>query len=309
MVRVDRTALDACTPGEPLRLPLPRTPVVVGDWLALDGSADPVVLPRRTLLTRATAAGTSTEQPLAANVDVVLVCAGLVPESPVRRVERLLALVWESGATPVVVLTKADLHPDPAGARREVLPHAPGVDVVTVSAETGDVDALHPYLLPGSTLVLLGASGAGKSTLLNRLAGRDVAATRQVRAVDGKGRHTTTHRQLFGLPGGAVVVDTPGLRAVGLPAAGDGVARAFADVEELTSACRFSDCAHAGEPGCAVAAAVAAGDLLPERLDSWHRLQREAAWAARRTDARLRAEERARWKAIHKAQRQRGSRP
>jgi ribosome biogenesis GTPase len=310
VLRVDRTAVDVCTPGEPRRLPLLRDQsVVVGDWLALEEQAEPVLLPRRSLLARASASGTSTSQPLAANVDVVLVCAGLAAHVPVRRVERLLALVWESGAVPVLVLTKADLHPDPAQAVRAVAPHAPGVDVVAVSAATGDADGLAPHLTAGTTLVLLGASGAGKSTLLNCLAGQEVAATQAVRDADGKGRHTTTHRQLFGLPGGAVVVDTPGLRAVALHDAHDGVAKAFADIEELGAACRFADCAHAGEPGCAVIASVEAGDLLQERVDSWRKLQREAAWHARRTDVRLQAEEKARWKAIHKAQRQRGYRP
>jgi ribosome biogenesis GTPase / thiamine phosphate phosphatase len=309
VVRVDRTAVDVRTADAALRLPLPPDPVVVGDWLALPPTGPPVLLPRRTLLARASARGTSTSQPLAANVDVVLVCAALVPTVPVRRVERLLALVWESGATPVVVLTKADLHPDPDGAAATVRPHAPGADVVTVSAEAGDTGALAPYLGAGATVVLVGASGAGKSTLLNTLAGSDLAATAAVRDGDGRGRHTTTHRQLFALPGGAVVIDTPGLRSVGLHDAAEGVARAFADVEELGAACRFADCAHRGEPGCAVLASVAAGDLPQARVDSWRALQREAAYHARRTDQRLRAEERARWRSVAKARRQLRDRP
>lgn len=316
VVRVDRTAVDLGTSDGTVRLRLPPEPVVVGDWLALHPDLPPVRLPRRTLLERAAASGTSTAQPLAANVDVVLVCASLVPTVAARRVERLLALVWESGATPVLVLTKADLHPDPAEAVALVRPHAPGVDVVPVSAEAGDVSGLDPWLGSGTTLVLLGASGTGKSTLLNQLAGQALAATGAVRAVDGKGRHVTSHRQLFGLPGGAVVIDTPGLRGVALHDAHEGVARAFADVEELGSACRFADCAHSGEPGCAVLASVAAGDLLQERVDSWRKLQREAAWHARRSDARLQAEERARWRSVSKArrslskqQRLRGHRP
>jgi ribosome biogenesis GTPase / thiamine phosphate phosphatase len=310
VLRVDRTAVDVGTASGLSRLPLPREPVVVGDWTALpDDGGDLIRLPRRSLLARAPASGTSATQPLAANVDVGLVCVGLLPRIPVRRLERLLALVWESGAVPVVVLTKADLHDDPAAAVTGTVPHAPGVDVVAVSAENGDVAALSPFLGVGTTLALLGASGTGKSTLLNRLAGRPVAATAPVRGVDGKGRHTTTHRQLFSLPGGAVVIDTPGLRGVALHDAHGGVAKAFADVEELGSACRFADCEHVGEPGCAVLASVEAGDLLQERVDSWRKLQREAAWHARRSDARLRAAERARWRSLSRAQRKRGHRP
>lgn len=309
VVRIDRGAVTVATDSDVHQLPATRAPLAVGDWLLLSDDDPPVLLPRRSLLSRAAASGTSTSQPLAANVDTVLVCAALVPKVPVRRVERLLALVWESGATPVLVLTKADLHPDPEQAVLDLLPYAPGVAVAAVSAASGDVTALGPHLLPGSTLVLLGASGAGKSTLLNTLAGEDLADTGDVRDVDGKGRHTTTPRELFALPGGAVVIDTPGLRAVALHDAADGVARAFTDVEELASACRFADCSHLTEPGCAVTASVAAGDLPEERVASWRKLQREVAWHARRADARLRAEEKARWRGISKANRTRPPRP
>ena len=309
VVRVDRGAVDLATESGPRRTPWPDG-AVIGDWLALDAAGAPVcLLPRRSLLARASSTGTSSVQLLAANVDVVLVCVGAGPGVKLRRVERLLALVWDSGATPVVVVTKADLVDDVEPVLRRLLPHAPGVEVVAVSAERGDVEALAPWLAADTTLVLLGASGAGKSTLLNALAGDHVAATGAVRDVDGKGRHTTSHRELFVLPGGAVVIDTPGLRGVALHDAADGVARAFADVEDLAAACRFADCAHRGEPGCAVAASVEAGDLAQARVDSWFTLQREAAWHARRTDARLRSEEKSRWKAVHRAQRSRGGRP
>jgi len=305
VVRVDRGAVDLATAAGSRRAPSPGG-AVVGDWLALaDDDAPVALLPRRSLLVRAAASGTSTVQPLAANVDVVLVCVGASPAVQVRRVERLLALVWDSGATPVLVLTKADLAQDVDDLLRRLRPHAPGVDVVGVSAERGEVGGLEPWLVPGTTLVLLGASGAGKSTLLNVLAGAQVAATGRVRDVDGRGRHTTSHRELFPLPGGAVVIDTPGLRGVALHDAPDGVARAFADVEELAAACRFADCAHRGEPGCAVAASVEAGDLAQARVESWRKLQREAAWHARRTDARQKARQRS----VHRAQRRRGGRP
>ena len=224
---------------------------------------------------------------------------------PVRRIERLLTLAWDSGAAPVVVLTKADLHPDPEQAVEDLLPHAPGVPVVVTRAADGDVATLAPYALPGTTLVLLGASGAGKSTVVNALAGGQVMATGDVRDVDGKGRHTTTHRELVVLPSGAVVIDTPGLRGVALAGSEEGLAKSFSDVEDLAAACRFADCGHVGEPGCAVQASIDAGDLSAARMESWHKLQRELAFQARRTDLRLRAEERAKWKSITKAQRAR----
>ena len=179
---------------------------------------------------------------------------------------------------------------------------------MTVAAALGDVDALRPYATAGTTLVLLGSSGAGKSTVVNALAGTTVMSTGDVRDVDGKGRHTTTHRELVVLPSGAVVIDTPGLRGVALSGSEEGLAKAFSDVEQLAEACRFADCSHVGEPGCAVQASVDAGDLTAERMASWHKLQRELAWQARRTDTRLRAEERAKWKAITKSNRARPAR-
>ena len=311
VIRVDRSAYEVVTADGTRRLPSlpPPEQATVGDWLAVTDDAVVTVLPRTSLLVRGSSSGSSRSQPLAANVDAVLICASLVAHLPVRRIERLLTLAWESGATPVVVLTKADLHPDPDSVVEGLRPHAPGCEVVTVSAATGDVSALLPYAGPGSTLVLLGASGAGKSTVVNALAGATVMATGDVRDVDGKGRHTTTHRELVVLPSGAVVIDTPGLRGVALAGSEDGLAKAFADVEELAAACRFADCGHAGEPGCAVQASIDAGDLSAERMESWRRLQRELAWQARRSDARLQAEERAKWRAVTKARRGQAWRP
>jgi len=278
----------------------------VGDWLAVTDTAVISVLPRRTLLARGASSGTSTAQPLAANVDVVLICAVLSGPSALRRVERLLALSWESGATPVVVLTKSDLCAQVEAAIETVRAHAPGTDVVAVSAALGDVDALRPYVVEGTTVALLGSSGTGKSTLVNALAGSAVMATGSIRDVDGKGRHTTSHRELFVLPNRAVVVDTPGLRGVALFAAEDGLSRAFAEVAELATACRFTDCRHGAEPGCAITASIEAGDVSQARLDSWRKLQRELAFQARRADARLQSEERQKWKRISKANRSRG---
>jgi ribosome biogenesis GTPase len=268
------------------------------------------VLPRRTALVRRTADKDSTGQVLAANMDVAAVVEPIDPSPDVGRIERLLALAWESGARPLVVLTKADLAADPEAVAGQVAETAPGVEVVPVSARrsTG-LAALRPLVEQGHTLGLLGPSGAGKSTLVNALAGARVMATQQIRRADGKGRHTTTYRALIPIPGGGAVLDTPGLRAVGLLDADEGLGRAFADVEALAAQCRFADCGHAGEPDCAVRAAVESGALAPRRLESWRRLKREVAYELRRRDARLAAQERAKWKRIHKEQRQRGFRP
>ena len=300
-------------------LPLPdgtRTPPTVGDVVAVvavvgdardawpaDGPHAPALHatalhPRRTAVVRDSAGRTSLEQVVAANVDVVLVVEHLDPDPDLGRVERLLTLAWRSGARPVVVLTKADLVPDPDGMAAEVAQVAIGVDVHAVSVLDGaGLDPVRALLAPGVALVAVGASGAGKSSLVNSLAGRQVMATGEIRA-DGRGRHTTTHRELVPLAGGAVLVDTPGLRGVGLVAAPDALDTTFADVAALAAACRFTDCSHEREPGCAVRAAVASGELAERRLVSWHKLAREAAYQARRADARLAAEERARWRRI-----------
>lgn len=281
----------------------------VGDWAALatwpDGRTTiETVLPRRTSVVRDGADRTSHGQVLAANVDLVVIVEHLDPEPDLGRVERLLVLAWGSGAQPLVVLTKTDLVPDPDGMVAQVGAAAPGVPVLGVSATTGDgMDSFRAHLAPGRTIVLLGTSGAGKSTLTNALAGAELMATRAPRA-DGKGRHTTSHRELVVLPGVGVVLDTPGLRAVGLVADADAVSDAFPEITELAEACRFRDCAHETEPGCAVLQAVEDGTLDERRLTSWRKLGREAAYQARRSDARLRAAEVAVWKQRHKALRE-----
>jgi ribosome biogenesis GTPase / thiamine phosphate phosphatase len=296
--------VDVLTADNPLRVERGNNDpdVAVGDWVSLIAaerrwSLDSV-LTRRTLIRRASVGGESSAQLLAANVDLVLVVVPAVPEPRVGMAERLVALAWDSGATPVVVLTKSDLVGDATAIADDLRATSPGVDVVTVSAATPDGYApLRPLLVSGVTVCLLGRSGAGKSTLANALIGRQHFATTDIR-VDGKGRHTTSFRELVVLPGGGVLIDTPGLRGVGLWLDGDGLERAFADVEELVAACRFSDCAHETEPGCAVLAALDDGGLEQRRYASWRKLQREAQWMARRTDARLRADEVRRWKAI-----------
>ena len=302
--RVDRGMVDVITPDNPLRVPWqPGDPrVAVGDWVALTAVdrrwqlTD--VLERRSAIRRATVTGESHDQLVATNIDVVLIVVPAAPEPRVGMTERMVALAWDSGASPVVVLTKTDLAPDADGIADDLRASAPGVDVVAVTAARPDgFDPVRSMLAHGRTACLLGRSGAGKSTLANALLDEDHFVTRDIRA-DGKGRHTTSFRELVALPAGGVLIDTPGLRGVGLWLEGDGLERAFADVEELTLACRFSDCAHETEPGCAVLVAVDDGSLDERRLASWRKLQREAQWIARRTDARLRAEEARKWKAI-----------
>ncbi|WP_081861576.1 ribosome small subunit-dependent GTPase A [Cellulomonas sp. HZM] len=273
----------------------------VGDHVSVRDDHVVAVAARRSALVRDSAGTTSREQVLAAGVDVVLVVEHLDPDPDLGRVERLLTLAWRSGARPVVVLTKADLVPDAAGMAAEVADVAPAVDVHAVSvARDEGLEPLRALVCPGATLVVVGPSGAGKSTLVNALAGCEVMATGERRDADGRGRHTTTHRELVALPGGACLIDTPGIRGIGLVADDDALEHTFSDVVALAGTCRFADCEHRGEPGCAVLAAIAAGDLPQRRLDSWRKLAREAAYQARRVDSRLAAQERARWKQVTK---------
>ncbi|MEJ2864881.1 ribosome small subunit-dependent GTPase A [Actinomycetospora flava] len=302
VARVDRGRVDVLTGTGRVRADSRPHALAVGDWVLLDGTSVAAVLPRRTTLARAATSGRSEAQVLAANVDTVLVTVPAESAARAGRVERLVALAWESGATPVVVVTKTDRCPDVAAVLEDLALSAPGVEVVAVSVVTGDgVDDV--AAAARGTTVLVGPSGAGKSTLANALLGDDVLAVGEVRAVDGKGRHTTVHRELIPLPTGGVLVDTPGLRAVGLRDAAEGIDRAFADVVDLADGCRFTDCAHESEPGCAVRAAVEGGELPERRREAYRKLQREDEWAAARTDARLAAERRGRWKRITRDQR------
>ncbi|HEX9969712.1 MAG TPA: ribosome small subunit-dependent GTPase A [Acidimicrobiales bacterium] len=253
----------------------------VGDWIACAG-ADPVaVLPRTSLLRRASAGG-ETEQQLAANVDLVLLVCGLDRPVKTGRIERGTALARDAGATPLVVLTKAAVVPDPEAVAAHVAEAVPGVDVLVTSAREGlGLDALRA-LAADKTVTMLGESGAGKSSLVNALMGDDVAAIGDVRRGDAKGRHTTTTRELHVLPSGGVLIDSPGIRAVGLWVEPEAVAETFADIDELAAGCRFADCRHDSEPGCAVTAAVEAGTVTRARVDAWRELGREAEAAALR---------------------------
>jgi ribosome biogenesis GTPase / thiamine phosphate phosphatase len=284
--------------------PLPA----VGDWVAIARPATDVatierILRRRSAFTRKEPGRNSADQVIAANVDTALLLAGLDDDFSLRRLERYIATTWESGAEPVVVLTKTDLCSDVDAAVFAVESVAIAVPVVPISNVTGDgVDAIEAHVRPGRTAVLLGSSGVGKSSLLNRLAGTDLMKTASV-AADGTGRHTTSHRELVRLPGGSLVIDTPGLRELQFWE-GD-LGSAFEDIESLATECRFRDCTHAREPGCAVLGAVDGGRLELDRLRSWRKFQRELASIAARSDKRLHAARKQRWKQRTRAMRQR----
>jgi ribosome biogenesis GTPase / thiamine phosphate phosphatase len=279
-----------------LRRESPRADLpVVGDWVALDNEGSIVtVVPRRTTISRRAAhepaSGVSREQVIAANVDVVLVVQALGQELDRRLLERYLALALESGARPAVVLTKADLEEEPAAVAAEIAGVGGEIPILTVSARTGlALDGVRALLDSGRTGVLLGPSGVGKSTLVNALIGDDSRLATGVVAADGAGRHTTTRRELVLLPGGGIVIDNPGMREVHLWIGEGSLADAFDDIAELAASCRFSDCRHETEPGCAVLAAVADGRLPRERLDSYHALEHEVAELAERLERRERS--------------------
>jgi ribosome biogenesis GTPase len=261
----------------------------VGDWVAMAGDVIAEVLPRTSAFRRRAAGEDMTTQVVAANVDVVLLLSGLDADFNVRRIERYLALAAASGAVPVVVLNKADLHADTGTAIAAVREVAGPTPVVALSARTGaGIEGLDPWLVPRRTVALLGSSGVGKSTLVNRLLGEDRMRVAEVRAHDSRGRHTTTTRELVALPDGTLLIDTPGMREIGLLEDEAGLREAFADVERLADACRFRDCRHDDEPGCAVVAATAAGSLAPERLASYRKLRAELESMARRRRGKTR---------------------
>ncbi|HET7728319.1 MAG TPA: ribosome small subunit-dependent GTPase A [Candidatus Limnocylindrales bacterium] len=301
-----RLRFEAAGPGD-----LPA----VGDWVAIDpaDASGPAVitavLPRRSAFRRSNGDGRAgggrlaAEQVLAANVDVALLVTGLDGDFNLRRLERYLTVAYAGGTRPVVVLNKVDLDDDVEGHRVAAEAVAPGVPVHAVSALTGHgLDRLaSAHLRPGVTAVVLGSSGVGKSTLVNALLGLERQRTNDVRADDSKGRHTTTARELIPIGGGALIVDSPGIRSLEVAGAEAGIDGAFVDIAELATGCRFRDCAHDGEPGCAVHSALLDGRLDHTRFDSWRKLEREAAHAVRRVDPFARAEERRRWKAIHRS--------
>jgi ribosome biogenesis GTPase len=278
----------------------------VGDWVgvAAEPGAERAVihcrLNRRSTVSRKAAGRAVDEQILAANVDTIFLVTALAGDLNPRRIERYLTLVWEAGAVPVVVLNKADLCEDPSTAAAAMRARLPFVDVLAVSAlDTDGLNELSPYLRRATTIALLGSSGVGKSTLVNRLLGRDLQRVADVRGADGKGRHTTTSRQLVELAGGALLIDTPGMRELQPWVDESAIDGAFEDIAQLARGCRFSNCAHAEEPGCAVLEAVTAGTLDTSRLEHYRRLLREAAFEERKRDKSAAAEEKRRWKRIN----------
>ncbi|MFA6003071.1 MAG: ribosome small subunit-dependent GTPase A [Elusimicrobiota bacterium] len=278
----------------------------VGDWLAVRLSPDGRlglavrVLPRKSAITRGTAGRPAQEQILAANVDTAFIVTTVDRDFNPRRLERYLTMIWSGGARPVILINKIDLCPDHAGLLAQAGSAFPGVDIHALSAlHDRGLGALHDYLKPARTSVMLGSSGAGKSTLLNRLIGQDLQELGEVRAADQRGRHTTSSRQMFLLPDGGLLIDTPGLRELQLWDAAPGLSRTFADIEALSARCRFRDCRHIDEPGCAVREALDGGRLDRSHYDNYLKLLKEQDYQRRREDPALKANAKRRWKSVH----------
>lgn len=303
------------------------TQLTVGDWVALSwqqtesvASLDILghsteaksayinfVIKRKTKFSRAAAGIEVKEQIVAANVDIVFLIQSLNRDFNMRRLERYLIAAWESGAVPVVVLTKADCCDNVADRVATVYTTCPGVEVHTISCVTGEgIEEIRKYFIPGRTVALLGSSGVGKSTLVNTLAGTELLKTQEIREDDSRGRHTTTHRELLLLPSGGLILDTPGMRSLSLWEADAGMEVMFGDIEELVWLCRFHDCNHQSEPGCAVREALDAGKLEMKRWENWLKLQKELAHLEAKKEGKVRLQEKQWGKQISKYQKQLG---
>ncbi|MEN6371377.1 MAG: ribosome small subunit-dependent GTPase A [Armatimonadota bacterium] len=281
---------------------------VVGDWVVaniLDEEPQRAIihaiLPRKSKFSRKEAGKRTIEQPIAANIDTVFIVVGLDHNFRVRRIERYLTLAWESGANPAVILTKSDLSDAVEDRLREVQASAPGVPVHAISVlEEKGLNQLSDYLTEGKTIALLGSSGVGKSTIVNYLIGKDVQSVQEVREEDSRGRHTTTRRQMFVLPSGGLVIDTPGMRELQLWDADEGLSGVFEDIENLARECRFTDCSHENEPGCKVRQALESGELDPARFENYRKMLKELNYLEKRQDVAAALIEREKWKKIHK---------
>jgi ribosome biogenesis GTPase len=282
----------------------------VGDWVVISViKGEPratihEILPRKSKFSRKTVGAITDEQIIATNIDTVFLVSGLDRDFNLRRIERYLILVWESGANPAIILNKADLCNQVEQRRAEVEAIAPGVPIIVLSAiENKGIDALVPYLGIGQTVTLIGSSGVGKSTITNQLAQKDIQAVQSVREGDNRGRHTTTHRELIILPTGGLLIDTPGMREIQLWTGSEGFHETFADIDTLAKQCRFRNCQHDKEPGCAVQQALFDGTLNEQRFRNYQKMQQELEYLSRKQDQKAYLAEKERWKKIHKAQR------